>query len=188
MWRAIFCTIKIMTLNLRKLKSTSLIFSSLGMSASLSLPPAFFLPPVVVHIAPIHSKTYSAKKSLTWSLAAGWCQAGQGTRNLFVCLFSKAGIDFLSLLWIITQTGNRKPLLLQGLCPKWFSGSFCLEFSFFCPTEKENETRAGRPPGDRASALYSEMRNHCESCPGLTAKDYICASAQRSPVVLQGQV
>lgn len=104
----------------------------------------------------------------------GWA----GHRNLFVCLFSKAGIDFLSLLWIITQTGNIKPRLLQGLCPKWFSGSFCLEFSFFCPTEKENETRAGRPPGDRASALYSEMRNHCESSPGLTAKDYICASAQ----------
>lgn len=50
--------------------------------------------------------------------------------------FQKAGIEFLSLLWIITQTSNRKPFLLQGLCPKWFSRSFFLNSPSFVRQRK----------------------------------------------------
>lgn len=137
-WRAIFCTIKIMLApgletSVRAFRLFSIAWKSLY---SYHFPLPHFVPlAVATAIAPNYYNIYLAKKSVAWHLLYSWevsllcCSAQARLRTSDIALvtflsFQKTGMDSLSLVLIIIWICNRKSHLSQGLCSKWFSGSW----------------------------------------------------------------
>lgn len=104
---------------------------------------AFLSLAVATGIAPTCFRAHLVEKSAAWHLPDSWetrlvcCSAEARLQILglalatFLSVFSESRHWFPSLILTIIWICNRKPLLSQGLCSKWFSGSWICSFIWF---------------------------------------------------------
>lgn len=109
---------------------------------TISCLPFFALAPATGINYSTPCNTRFAQKSVAWHLSHLERRGRSATAlrtteywarhwELFCLSFQRAGIDSLNLVLTVTWICNRKPLLAQGLCSKWFSGPWVCSFTWF---------------------------------------------------------